>query len=63
MHDMLTCIMGAMDECPKTAQYMEEMLMKMSEIQKQQGGPMMPSFADSKKYIIESCPSLPEGRF
>ena len=62
MNDLLTCIIGVTDECPKTAKFMEEMLMKMSEIQKQQGGPAMPSYAESKKYIMESCPSLPEGR-
>ena len=61
MHDMLSCILGVTDECPKTAQYMEDMLEKMSEMLEQQGGPAMPSYAESKKYIMESCPSLPQG--
>ena len=61
MHAMLTCIMEAMDECPKTAQYMEDMLEKMSTMQQDQGGPPMPSYTESKKYIMESCPGLPNG--
>lgn len=59
MHEMLTCILDAMDECPKTAKYMEEMLEKMSTMQQEEGAPRMPSYAESKKYIMESCPSLP----
>lgn len=59
MHEMLTCILDAMDECPNTAKYMEQMLEKMSEMQQQKGGPAMPSYSESKKYIMESCPGLP----
>ena len=61
MHEMLTCILDAMDECPNTAKYMEQMLEKMSEMQQQKGGPAMPSYSESKKYIMESCPGLPNG--
>ena len=58
---MLTCIIGAMDQCPKTAVYMEEILEKMSAKSNEQGGPDMPTYAESRKYILESCPKLPEG--
>lgn len=60
MREMLTCIIGAMDQCPKTAVYMEEILEKMSAKSNEQGGPDMPTYAESRKYILESCPKLPE---
>ena len=51
--------MDAMDKCPKTDLYMKQILMKMSGMLEQQGDPAMPSYAGSKKYIMESCPRLP----
>lgn len=62
MNDMITCILNAMDQCPSTAAYMETMLEKWSDVnQKQQpGAPDMPTFAESKAYILDTCPSLPE---
>lgn len=62
MNEILTCIINAMDQCPKSARFMEQLLANMSKEFEKHGGPRMPSYEEEKKYILGTCPKLPEGK-
>lgn len=60
MNEMISCVLNAVDQCPSTAAFMEKQLEKMSEKSAEAGGPPMPSFAETKSYVIDVCPTLPD---
>ena len=60
---MMLCIFDTTEQCPRTANQMEQMVNDMVEKERRrfQTGSYFPTYADVKSYIKDTCPSVPTG--
>ena len=71
MEEMITCAFSKPMklDCPKTMEHIEEKISYNIENQKIVDGRVQfvwdnfPAYEEAKKYILDECPNLPDGRF